>query len=113
MPRRFILGAALVAALAIPRYALSHEGHAHRVMGTVVVRHEKHVEVKAADGKTSTIMLDEKTRILRGKAKANADEIKPGERVVVAAMETKDKEGKAIFVATVIRLGASNTAASK
>ena len=31
-----------------------------------------------------------------------------------AASETiKDKDGKAIFVATVIRLGASNTAASK
>lgn len=113
MPRRFILGAALVASLAIPRYALAHEGHAHRVMGTVAMRHANHVEIKDTDGKTTTITLNEKTRILRGKVKTNADEIKLGERVVVMAMETKDKEGQAIFVATVIRLGASNTAASK
>jgi hypothetical protein len=113
MPRRFILGAALLAALAIPRYALAHEGHAHRVIGTVAMRHANHVEIKDINGKTSTITLNEKTRTLRGKTKANADEIKPGERVVVMSMETKDKEGQAIFVATVIRLGASNAAASK
>ena len=113
MLRRFILGAALVAALAIPRYAVAHEGHAHRVIGTVAMRQGNHVEVKATDGKTSTITLNEKTRILRGKTKANADEIKPGERVVVMAEETKDKDGKATFVATIIRLAASSNAASK
>jgi translation initiation factor IF-1 len=113
MTRRFILGVVLVAALAIPRYALAHEGHAHKVIGTVAMRHENHVEVKATDGKTSTITLNEKTRILRGKAKVNADEINQGERVVVTATETKDKDGKATFVATEIHLGVANTAASK
>ena len=105
MNKRFVIGAALVAALAIPAYARAHEGHAHKVMGTVAMRHENHLEVKATDGKTSTITLNAKTRIVRGKARVEVDDIKPGERVVVSAMETKGKDGKTTMVATEVRLG--------
>lgn len=113
MSRRFILGAALVAALAIPRYTFAHEGHVHKVMGTVTTLHENHLEVKATDGKTSTITLNEKTKILRGKAKVKVDDLKPGERVVVTATETKGKDGKTTMIATEVRVGAANTSASK
>jgi hypothetical protein len=112
MRRRLILGAALVAALAIPGYSFAHEGHVHKVMGTVISLHENHLEVKATNGKTSTMTLNEKTRILRGKAKAKAEDLKPGERVVVTATETKAKDGKLSMVATEIRL-ATNTTVSK
>jgi hypothetical protein len=54
-----MLGAVLAAALAIPSYARAHEGHPHKVMGTVTMRHENHLEVKATDGKTSTVTLTE------------------------------------------------------
>jgi hypothetical protein len=113
MKRRWILGVAFVVALAIPRYVLAHQGHAHKVMGTVSTLHENHLEVKATDGKTSTITVNEKTKILRGKAKAKLDDIKPGERVVVTAMETKGKDGKATMIATEVRLGDANTTTSK
>jgi ketosteroid isomerase-like protein len=109
MTRRLILGVALVVALAIPGYTLAHEGDAHKVMGTVTMRHENHLEVKATDGKTSLITLNEKTKILRGKAKVKVDDIKPGERVVVMATETKGKDGKTTMVATEVRLGAATT----
>lgn len=109
MARPFILGAALVVALAIPGYTLAHEGHVHKVMGTVTALHENHLEVKATDGKTSTVTLNDKTKILRGKAKGKVDDIKPGERVVVTATETKGKDGKATMIATEVRLGAANT----
>jgi hypothetical protein len=112
MTRRFIVGAALVAALAIPRYALAHEGP-HKVMGTVTTLHENYLEVKATDGKTSMITLNDKTKIMRGKAKVKAEELKPGERVVVTAMETKGKDGKTVLVGTEIRLGTANTTASR
>ena len=78
---------AVVAALAIPGYTLAHEGH--KVMGTVIRLHENHLEVKATEGKTWTISLNEKGKILRGKTKAKVDDIKPGERLVVTAVETK------------------------
>lgn len=108
-----MLGAALVAALAIPGYASAHDGP-HKVMGTVATLHENHLEVKATDGKTSTtITLNEKTKILRGKAKVKVGDITPGERVVVTAIETKGKDGKVTMVATEIRLGTTNTTAPK
>src|SRR5262245_31646167 len=89
MIRRFVLGAVLSAVLAIPAYVYANEGHAHKVMGTVSMHHENHLEVKATDGKAVTITLNEKTKILRGKAKATADDIKLGDRVVITATETK------------------------
>ena len=103
----------LVAALAIPGYAIAHEGHARKVMGTVTMLHENHLEVKAADGKTSTITLNEKTRILRGKTQVKVEEVKPGERVVVTTTDTKGTDGKPTLVATEIRLGSANTTVSK
>jgi hypothetical protein len=104
MSKRFVIGAALVAALAIPAYARAHEGHAHKVMGTVATLHENHLEVKATDGKRSTITLNEKTTILRGKTKVKAEDIKTGERVVVTATETKGKDGKTTMIASEVRL---------
>jgi hypothetical protein len=106
MTRRWILGVAIVAALAIPRYIVAHEGHVHKVMGTVSTLHENHLGVKATDGKTSTITLTEKTKILRGKAKVKVKDMQPGERVVVTATETKGKDGKTTMIATEVRMGA-------
>ena len=104
MIRRFVSGAFLFVALAIPAYVHAHEGHAHKVTGTVSMRHDNQLEVKATDGKSVTITLNEKTKILRGKTKATADDIKPGERVVVTATETKGKDGQTLMIASEIRL---------
>jgi hypothetical protein len=104
MRRRFMIVTALVAALVIPTVASAHEGHAHKIMGTVSMHHENHLEIKATDGKISTITLNDKTKIVRGKAKVMADEIQTGERVVVTANETKGKDGKTTMIATEIRL---------
>lgn len=113
MSRRLVIGAALVAVLAVPAFVRAHGGHAHKVMGTVAMRHENHLEIKATDGKTSTVTLNQKTRILRGTTKVGVDEIKSGERVVVTATETKGKDGKTAMVASEVRLGAADTTASK
>jgi hypothetical protein len=104
MSKRFVIGAVLVAALAIPAYARAHEGDSHKVIGTVATLHENHLEVKATDGRSSTITLNAKTKILRGKTKAKAEDIKPGERVVVTATETKGKDGKTTMIASEVRL---------
>lgn len=47
------------------------------------------------------------------KSKVTIDEIKPGERVVVTAMETKAKDGETTMVASEVRLGGAGTTASK
>ena len=97
----------LLAIVAIPAYVHAHEGHPHKIMGTVSMRHENHLEVKATDGKAAAITLNEKTKILRGKAKVTPDDIKPGERVVVTAIPRKEKDGTTTLTATEIRLAAA------
>src|SRR3990170_2257177 len=94
----------LATALLMPRHVPAHEGHVHKVMGTVAARRDNHLQVKATNGKTSTITLNDKTTILRGTAKVNIGDIKDGERVVVSATETKGKDGKTTLVATRITL---------
>ena len=96
----------LVLALSPAARVLAHEGHEHKIMGTVSAVHENHLEVKATDGKTSMVTMNEKTRVLRGTAKLSADAIKVGERVVVTAIETKDTDGKALMVAKEVQLAA-------
>jgi hypothetical protein len=78
--------------------SLAHEGHEHRIMGTVSIRHEFHLGVKATDGKI---------KVRRGDATVTLDSIKEGERVVVTAVETKGKDGKSVLVASEVRLAAS------
>ena len=104
MRRRFVVGAVLAAALAVPAFVRAHEGHPHKIMGTVSGRHGNHLDVKATDGKTASVTLNEKTKILRGRTRVDADGIKAGERIVVTAVETKDKGGKTTTIATEVRL---------
>lgn len=92
--------------------AYAHDGD-HKVMGTVSTIHENHLEVKATSGKTSTITLNEKTRILRGKTALKAADIKEGDRVVVIATEQKGSDGKATLVAKEIRLGTASSSTAK
>jgi len=91
-----------IVAAAVAIDALAHEGHDHKVMGTVSVIHEHHLEVKARDGKTTTFVLNADTRVLRDKTPIKAADIKVGDRVVVTAAQTKDG-----MVAKEIRVGAS------
>ena len=106
MKRRIV--AVLIAMLGTPVAAsLAHEGHEHRIMGTVSACHELHLEVKGTNGKTTLVTLTDKTKVTRGDATATADSIRPGERVVVTTVETKGKDGKPALVATAIRLAAS------
>ncbi len=76
------LAVVALAALIAPPGAAAHPGHDHTVMGTVKSIRDHHVEVEAKDGKVTLFMLAETTKILRGKVKASAADIKVGERIV-------------------------------
>jgi hypothetical protein len=102
----------VVTLLATP-LARGHEGHAHKMMGTVAARHDNQLEVKAVDGKTATVTLNDKTRVLRGKAKVTAEDIKPGQRVVVTATEQKGADGKSMMLASEVRLAETDGPPSK
>jgi hypothetical protein len=89
MTRRFVVGLALCAALAIPAIGHAHSGHVHKVMGTVSAVTAQQVDVKTTDGKTVSIALGAKTVYRQGKTKVDATVLKVGERVVVDAVEDK------------------------
>lgn len=96
MIRKLVLGAVLAAALVVPATVRAHAGHAHKVMGTVTVRQENHVEVKTPEGKIVTVVLDDKTKFARGKQKVDATAVKVGDRVVVEVAGEKDMTAKTV-----------------
>jgi hypothetical protein len=69
--------------LAAAAVATAHDGHIHRIMGTVTVRDAKHLEVRTPSGEVLSIAITEKTAALRNKRKVDLKEVQVGRRVVV------------------------------
>ena len=108
MSRKWIVGLALAATLAIPVVARAHGGHTHKAMGTVSSIQDDHVEVKTTDGTLVTVMLDKKTAITRGKTKLDATALKVGERISIDYMQEKNMN-----MAKTVKLGTAQAPASK
>ena len=86
---------------------LAHEGHDHKVMGTVTMAMADHIMVKDTAGKDVTIQVAKTTRI-KGKTAMKAEDIKTGTRVVITAAMEKDK-----MIAKEIQVGADAATATK
>jgi Domain of unknown function (DUF5666) len=99
---------AIVLSFALPNVVQAHEGHTHKVMGTVSAINGQHVEVKQTDGKTVTVMLDKDTTVTRGKEKLDASALKVGEKISVDAMQEKN-----MMMAHAIKLAAVPAATTK
>jgi hypothetical protein len=100
MLKKSVVTIALAGALVIPSAARAHEGHTHKVMGTVSSIDGKNVTVKTTDGKTVTVVLGAKTKITQGKRTVEATALKVGDRLVA-----EGTEDKAMFLARTLRLG--------
>lgn len=98
--RSFVVALSLLAVLALPAAVLAHEGHAHKVMGAVTVSDAKHLEVKTAEGKTVSVLVNKETKYLKGTAAAAAADVEVGARVVVEVAGEADR-----LTARVVRLG--------
>lgn len=89
----------------------AHEGHAHKMMGTVKAVHAdmNHVELTTADGKTSGFYVNSDTKYVKGSGAASLADLKPGTRVVVEASTEGTK-----MIAKSVRLsaGTKKTAAA-
>jgi hypothetical protein len=96
-----VLSAAAV--LALPVRLLAHEGHVHKVMGTVAAVDATHIEVDTKDGKKESYPLTKDTNYLKGKAAATAGDVKLGARVVLSVVE---KEGKKSVTELLMAAGA-------
>ncbi len=89
MTRRLMLAVfALVAVF--PLQGLAHEGHDHKVLGTVTMAAADHVMLKDTKDKDVTVYLNKDTKILRDKKPAKVEDIRNGLRVVITARTVKE-----------------------
>ena len=73
-----------------PQFAGAHDGHVHKIMGTVTARDAKHLEVKTPSGENLSIAITPKTTATRNKRKVPLSEVQVGRRVVVAIGNGED-----------------------
>ena len=88
--KNWIAATIVILALAVPGAVLAHEGHTHKVLGTVTDIDYPHLEIETKDKKSVTIMLDGSTVVMRGKTKIKDIDIKVGDRI---SAETNEKGG--------------------
>jgi hypothetical protein len=68
----------------------AHEGHEHKVMGTVTMAAADHVMLKDKDGKDVMVKVTKDTKV-KAKPAVKVQDIKVGSRIVITAVEEKDK----------------------
>lgn len=93
---------AFVLAVAGGTLAVAHEGHKHKVLGTVTMAASDHVMLKDKDGKDVTVHITKDTKVVRDKKAMTVGDIQVGMRVVVTAAIENTK-----VMATTIELGAA------
>jgi hypothetical protein len=109
MTRRTAMLAAVF--LTAPIVGMAHEGHEHKLMGTVtaVQADGNRVEIKTVKGDKAAFLVNADTKFLKGTSAAARTALTPGTRVVA--------EGKMVdnvLVATTVRIGgAAETATPK
>jgi hypothetical protein len=98
------LMAVLVVILALPAGSIprlwAHQGHDHKIMGTITMAATDHVMVKDTGGKDVTVKVTKDTKV-KAKPAVKVQDIKSGTRVVITAQEGKDKT----MTASVIEVG--------
>jgi hypothetical protein len=107
MTRRIVV-ALLVSWTAAVAPLMAHEGHEHKILGTVTMAAADHVMLKDRSGKDVTVKVTSTTKI-KSKPAMKVHEIQPGTRVVVTALQAKDKS----FTAKSIEVGPSPPAAPR
>jgi hypothetical protein len=107
MIRRFAWAFAAFVALSLagPSVLQGHEGHDHKIMGTVTMAAADHVMLKDTAGKDVTVKVTKETKV-RSKPVMKVQEIKAGTRIVITATQSKE-----IFTAKTIDVGAAAAAA--
>lgn len=98
---RWALAIGICAALAAQ--LMAHEGHEHRVMGTVTKAEKSRIEVQTTEGKTVGILLDHDTKYYREQTPAGAEDVKVGTRVVITTIEKQN----GMILAKKVSLGTS------
>jgi len=79
-----------VLALGSGAQLLAHEGHEHKVMGTVTMAAADHVMLKDKDGKDVTVKVTKDTKV-KAKPAVKVQDIKVGSRIVITPWKRKTR----------------------
>jgi hypothetical protein len=82
----------------------AHDGHEHKVMGTVTMAAADHVMLKDTANKDVTVNITAATKVTRDKKTARVQDIQNGVRVAITAV-TRTDNGVEKLDATLIELG--------
>lgn len=102
MNTKWLVASILATALLVPVAAWAHDGHAHKIMGTITARDDKHVQVRTPSGENLSIEIDAKTVVTKDKKKVGLSEAQTGRRVVVDIGNGEDP-----LIAREIQVGAT------
>jgi hypothetical protein len=103
MRSRWITGVAVAAVMTLTPAVFAHDGHVHKVMGTVTASDAKHFKLKTPSGEVLSIAVNAKTKVTRAKKKAPLADVQVGTRVVVEIGNGEDP-----LIAGAIQLGATS-----
>ena len=107
MNRRWAIAALSIALVGMTAGVSAHDGHVHKIMGTVMARDAKHLEVKTPSGEILSIAITAKTVVTRDKRKVSVTDVQVGRRVVVEIGNGEDP-----LIAGAIQVGAALPAGS-
>lgn len=106
--KQWLMVVVLAAAVVVPGRVMAHEGHAHKVMGTITAIDGNHLTVKTTDGKSAMVMLDAKTKLTQGKNKVEPTSLKVGDRIVA-----EGPEDKSMVMAATVKVGVAQATAAR
>ena len=104
MKKAIVVASMIGMLVALAGRVLAHEGHEHKMMGTVTAVDAAHLDMDSKDGGKVSIVLTKDTKCFKGSAPAAVSDIKVGDRVVVSAVEAGKK-----MVAHEIRMATSES----
>src|SRR5580698_7150266 len=97
----------ILSVVLLPAVAAAHNGEQH-VIGTVAKISDTSITVKTTAGKLVEVIFDAKTTYTRAKQQIHKTDIKAGDRIVIHAVEVKEK-----LTAHTIEIGAVTGAQAK
>ena len=92
----------LILAVLFAAPLLAHEGHVHKMRGTVSKIEEAQLLIQTKDRQDVVVALTQETRYLKGTSPASASDIEVGTRVGITTIE---KDGK--LIAQEVRIGST------
>lgn len=103
--RRRLIVLVLIGVAFIVAQGLAHERF--RVIGTLTKFEKSEIDVKNKDGKTTSILLDKKTKITRDTKKVPVSSLKVGQSVVVDAFGDDEFDLLALDIRIVAAIAAN------